>query len=288
MLLSDSRIPSTIHDAQVYGRIELADSPSPDIDVQLLLCFVLECSPVRLITASEASLTELQWQHFSQLIERRKQGEPVAHIIGSRGFWSLDLAVDASTLIPRPDTELLVSLALSKLRRGMCIADLGTGTGAIALSLAAERSDIKVIATDLQPAAIRLAERNRHSHDLSNVSLVQMAWLGGFQPQVFDLIISNPPYIEQTDPHLSQGDVRFEPLTALISGKDGLDDIRQIVTQARRCLKPGGWLLVEHGYDQSERVQALFSEAGFDHITAHQDFGGQDRAVMAQLNELTL
>lgn len=276
----------TLGEAQAFGRAELAESDSPDVDVQILLCFVLECSPVRLMTASEATLTEPQWQQFSALIERRKQGEPVAHIIGSRGFWSLDLAVDASTLIPRPDTELLVSLALSKLQPGMRIVDLGTGTGAIALSLAAEKPDITVIATDLQAAALRLAERNRLSHELGNVSLVQMAWLGGFQSQVFDLVVSNPPYIEQTDPHLTQGDVRFEPLTALVSGEDGLDDIRQIVKQARRCLKPGGWLLVEHGYDQSERVQALFHEAGFEQITAHQDFGGQDRVVMGQLGAL--
>lgn len=277
----------TLGEAQAFGRAELAESDSPDVDVQILLCFVLECSPVRLMTASEATLTEPQWQQFSALIERRKQGEPVAHIIGSRGFWSLDLAVDASTLIPRPDTELLVSLALSKLQPGMRIVDLGTGTGAIALSLAAEKPDITVVATDLQAAALRLAERNRLSHELGNVSLVQMGWLGGFQSQVFDLVVSNPPYIEQTDPHLTQGDVRFEPLTALVSGEDGLDDIRQIVKQARRCLKPGGWLLVEHGYDQSERVQALFHEAGFEQITAHQDFGGQDRAVMGQRGVFT-
>jgi release factor glutamine methyltransferase len=277
----------TLGEAQAFGRAELAESDSPDVDVQILLCFVLECSPVRLMTASEATLTEPQWQQYSALIQRRKQGEPVAHIIGSRGFWSLDLAVDASTLIPRPDTELLVSLVLSKLKPGMRIVDLGTGTGAIALSLAAERPDISVMATDLQAAALRLAERNRLSHDLKNVSLVQMAWLGGFQSQVFDLIVSNPPYIERTDPHLTRGDVRFEPLTALVSGEDGLDDIRQIVSQARRCLKPGGWLLLEHGYDQSERVQNLFRDAGFEQVTAHQDFGGQDRAVMGQLTEFS-
>lgn len=277
----------TLAEAQAFGRAELAESDSPDVDVQILLCFVLECSPVRLMTASEASLTEPQWQQFSALIERRKQGEPVAHIIGRRGFWSLDLAVDASTLIPRPDTELLVSLALPKLQPGMRIVDLGTGTGAIALSLAAEKPDILVMATDLQLAALKLAERNRLSHELNNVYLVQMTWLGGFQSRVFDLIVSNPPYIESADPHLAQGDVRFEPLTALVSGEDGLDDIRQIVSQARRCLKPGGWLLVEHGYDQSERVQTLFAEAGFEQITAHQDFGGQDRAVMGQLGAFT-
>jgi release factor glutamine methyltransferase len=277
----------TLGEAQAFGRAELAESDSPDVDVQILLCFVLECSPVRLMTASDASLTEAQWQQFSALIERRKQGEPVAHIIGSRGFWSLDLAVDASTLIPRPDTELLVSLALPKLQPGMRVVDLGTGTGAIALSLAAEKPEILVMATDLQPAALRLAERNRLSHELNNVYLVQMTWLGGFKSQAFDLIVSNPPYIESTDPHLAQGDVRFEPLTALVSGEDGLDDIRQIVSQARRCLKPGGWLLVEHGYDQSERVQMLFGEAGFEQISAHQDFGGQDRAVMGQLDAFT-
>jgi release factor glutamine methyltransferase len=277
----------TLGEAQAFGRAELAGTDSPDIDVQILLCFVLECSPVRLMTATGATLTEAQWQTFSQLIERRKQGEPVAHLTGSRGFWSLDLAVDASTLIPRPDTELLVSLALAKLKPDMCVADLGTGTGAIALSLAAERPDIHVIATDLQADALTLAERNRQRHELENVSLIRMAWLGGFQSQVFNLIVSNPPYIEVSDPHLSQGDVRFEPLSALVSGEDGLDDIRQIVSQARRCLKPDGWLLVEHGYDQSQRVQALFVEAGFEQVSAHQDFGGQDRAVMGQLRDIS-
>lgn len=277
----------TLGEAQAFGRAELAGTDSPDVDVQVLLCHVLECSPVRLMTATDAVLTDSQWQIYSQLIERRKQGEPVAHLTGSRGFWSLDLAVDASTLIPRPDTELLVSLALAKLKPGMRVADLGTGTGAIALSLAAEHPDIRVIATDLQGAALKLAERNRRNHDLSNVSLAQMIWLGGFQSAVFDLIVSNPPYIESRDPHLSQGDVRFEPLSALVSGEDGLDDIRQIVSQARRCLRPNGWLLVEHGYDQSQRVCALFDDAGFEQVSAHQDFGGQDRAVMGQLPDLS-
>lgn len=272
-----------ISEASAFGRARLCDSDSPDVDVQLLLCYVLECSPVRLMTAPEAELTEQQWQRFADLIERRLQGEPVAHLIGSRGFWTLDLAVDASTLIPRPDTELLVSLALSKLKAGMFAADLGTGTGAIVLSLAAERPDVRFVATDRQFAALRLAYKNATRHDIDNVQLLQMSWLAGFGPQSFDLIVSNPPYIEAGDPHLSQGDVRFEPRSALVSGEDGLEDIRQIVTQARSCLKKAGWLLVEHGYDQSGRVQALFAEAGFEQISAHQDFGGQDRAVMGQL-----
>ena len=274
----------SISEASAYGRARLSESSSPDVDVQVLLCYVLECSPVKLMTAPEVELTAAQWQRFAELIERRELGEPVAHLIGSRGFWSLDLAVDASTLIPRPDTELLVSLALSKLEPGMWAADLGTGSGAIVLSLAAEKPDVHFVATDLQQAAVRLAQNNARQHQIENVQFLQGAWLSGFRPQVFDLIVSNPPYIEAHDPHLTQGDVRFEPRSALVSGADGLMDIRQIVTQASRHLKPGGWLLVEHGYDQSQRVQQLFHEAGFDAITAHQDFGAQDRAVMGQLS----
>lgn len=270
-------------EALAYGRSELKQGISPDIDTQFLLCHVLECHPTRLITSPEAELTAEQWQQFRHLISRRKQGEPVAHLTGNRGFWTLDLAVDASTLIPRPDTELLVSLALSKLNKGMRVADLGTGTGAIALSLAAERPDVRFVATDLQFAALRLAQKNAQKHTINNVTFMQMSWLRGIQPQSFDVIVSNPPYIELADPHLLQGDVRFEPLTALVSGEDGLDDLRLIVSQAKKALKPGGWLLVEHGHDQSQRVQSLFSDAGFEEISAHQDFGGQDRAVMGRL-----
>lgn len=273
----------SISEASAYGRARLSDSDTPDVDVQMLLCHVLECSPVRLLTAPEAELTREHWQLFADLIERRQQGEPVAHLVGSRGFWTLELDVDASTLIPRPDTELLVSLALPKLKAGMYAADLGTGTGAIVLSLAAEKPDVHFVATDRQFAALRLAHKNAIRHQIDNVQLLQMSWLAGFGPQSFDLIVSNPPYIEAGDPHLSLGDVRFEPRSALVSGEDGLEDIRQIVTQARSCLKNAGWLLLEHGYDQSGRVQSLFAEAGFEQISSHQDFAGQDRAVMGQL-----
>lgn len=275
-------LPS-IQEASAFGRTELSDSISPDVDVQVLLCYVLECSPTRLLTAPEAELTKEQWQQFVDLISRRKQGEPVAHLTGNRGFWTLDLAVDASTLIPRPDTELLVSLALSKIDPDMLVADLGTGTGAIALSLAAEKPDTFFIASDLQFAALQLAKKNVISHDLNNVALVQMSWLRGIKPRSFNVIISNPPYIREADPHLLEGDVRFEPRLALVSGPDGLEDIRLIAKQAAQSLKPGGWLLVEHGYDQSSQVQMIFAEAGFEDISAHQDFGGQDRAVMGQL-----
>lgn len=275
----------TIQEARAFGLTELNGSLSPDIDVQYLLCHVLACHPTRLMTSPEMELSEAQWQQFAALIARRKQGEPVAHLTGSRGFWSLELDVDNSTLIPRPDTELLVSLSLPKLHDGMLAADLGTGSGAIALSLAAEKPGVHFVASDLQFAALKLAKKNANKHNLSNVSFLQMSWLGGFQPHCFDLIVSNPPYIRADDPHLLQGDVRFEPRSALVSGDDGLDDIRRITAQALDCLKPGGWLLIEHGYDQSQRVQACLRQTGFEQISAHQDFGGQDRAVMGQLPE---
>lgn len=275
----------TIQEARAYGLAELNGSLSPDVDVQYLLCHVLVCHPTRLMTSPEVELTDAQWQQFADLIARRKLGEPVAHLTGSRGFWSLELEVDNSTLIPRPDTELLVSLCLPKLQKGMTAADLGTGTGAIALSLASEKSGVQFVATDLQFAALKLAKKNAFKHDLNNVSFLQMSWLGGFQPGCFDLIVSNPPYIRTDDPHLLQGDVRFEPRSALVSGDDGLDDIRRITEQALICLKPGGWLLVEHGYDQSQQVQDCLRLAGFEQISAHQDFGGQNRAVMGQRPE---
>ncbi|BDZ73422.1 release factor glutamine methyltransferase [Methylophaga marina] len=275
-------LPS-IREAQAYGRTCLADSNSPDVDVQYLLCHVLTCSPTRLLLDAETDLTEQQWQDFKQLITRRQTGEPIAHITGSRGFWSLDLAVNNSTLIPRADTELLVALALPKLQPGMRIIDLGTGTGAIALSIAHERPDITIIASDFHLQAVKLAQQNAQSYRLDHVHFFQASWLSACQPAQFDMVISNPPYIEADDPHLQQGDVRFEPLSALISGPDGLDDIRQIIKQAAICLKPGGWLLIEHGHDQSRAVQQLFSEAGFVQISAHQDFGGNDRVVIAQL-----
>jgi release factor glutamine methyltransferase len=273
----------SIYEAQAFGRAELASSPSPDVDIQVLLCHVLVCSPTRLMTSPEAVLTDEEWQDFLTLIARRKAGEPVAHLTGNRGFWTLDLAVNASTLIPRPDTELLVSLALRKLEAGMTAIDLGTGSGAIVLSLASEKPEVNFFATDLHGAALQLAKQNAALNKINNVQFIQMAWLAAVKPANFDLVVSNPPYIEANDPHLSEGDVRFEPRSALVSGRDGLDDIRIIVEQAAQCLKPGGWLLIEHGHQQSKQVQQLFSAAGFIEISAHRDFGGQPRAVMGQL-----
>lgn len=272
-----------ISQALKYGAMTLKSSDSPDIDSQALLCHVLICTPTYLHMWSDKLLTDQQQNLFKQLIEQRLTGQPVAYVTGLRGFWSLDLKVNNATLIPRPDTELLVRLALTKLDQKMIVADLGTGSGAIALSLAHELPTLQVLAMDFSPSALEVAHENAITHGLSNVHFWQGSWLEAVSDKSLDMVVTNPPYIEQHDPHLAQGDVRFEPITALASGCDGLDDIRLIVTQAQRCLKARGWLMIEHGYHQSEQVQFLFEAAGFDNVSAHQDFGGHDRVVIGQL-----
>jgi release factor glutamine methyltransferase len=274
----------TIQSAREQGAAKLSASPSPQEDVQLLLEHISGYTPTQQIMHSDRLLTSEQHAAFQVCLDRRQQGEPVAHITGTRGFWTLDLAVNAHTLIPRPDTELLVRLALEKLEQGMTVIDIGTGTGAIALAIASERDDVQVYASDVVFEAVKLAKQNAHRHQLERVKFIQMAWLAAVCPQRFDMVIANPPYIRESDEHLSEGDVRFEPRSALVSGKEGLDDIRLIVSQAKQALKPGGWCLVEHGYDQSEAVQAIYREQGFVEISAYQDWGQQDRAVMGRLS----
>lgn len=264
-----------------YGQKILANSEN-SVDSEVLLCHVLDCQTSYLYTWPDKVLSKTQQTEFTKLIEQRKQGHPVAHLTGQRGFWSLDLTVTADTLIPRPDTELLVTLALEKLKPDMLVADLGTGSGAIALSLAYEKPTATVLASDFSVPALKVAKQNADQHTISNVAFWQGSWLAAIADNMLDMVISNPPYIEQDDSHLTQGDVRFEPMSALVSGEDGLDDIRLIVNQAQRCLKSSGWLLLEHGYHQAEQVQQLLSDAGFTDITSRQDFGGNDRVVMGQ------
>ncbi len=272
-----------IAEALRYGHVELGDGDSPEIDSRVLLCYLLDCTTSYLHAWSDKLLTEEQQAQWVSLIEQRQHGQPVAYLTGQRGFWSLDLKVTVDTLIPRPDTELLVSLALEKLEPAMLVADLGTGSGAVALSLAAEQPTVQVLAMDFSMAALLVAKENALSHQLNNVSFWRGSWLCSIADKSLDMVVSNPPYIEASDVHLSQGDVRFEPLSALASGPDGLDDIRLIVTQAQRCLKPSGWLMVEHGYDQALKVQQVFSEAGFSEVTSRQDFGGNDRVTIGMV-----
>lgn len=249
------------------------------IDAELLLLHLLGKPRSWLYAHADDALSAGVEAAFDALLARREAGEPIAYITGRRGFWSLDLEVTPATLIPRPETERLVELALERLPRDApCrVADLGTGSGAIALSLARELPRAQVVATDASAAALAVAERNARRLGIANASFVEGDWVAPLAGQRFDLIASNPPYIESDDPHLAQGDLRFEPATALASGGDGLDDIRRIVADAIPCLRPGGWLLFEHGWKQGEAARALLQAAGYADVFTAQDLEGRDR-----------
>lgn len=269
--------------ADLLAQVALPGSASPDLDAQLLLAKVLGKSHSYLRTWPEREPDAEQLAAYQGLIERRRQGEPVAYLLGQQGFWSMDLQVSPATLIPRADTERLVELALELGPVGSArVLDLGTGTGAIALALASERSEWHILGSDTVAQAVELAERNRKTHQLVNVGFVRSDWFAALPADVFDLIVSNPPYIAAADPHLQQGDVRFEPASALVSGADGLDAIRHIVGQAPRYLKHHGWLLIEHGWEQSAAVGELLCQRGFDAVQAWQDLAGHPRVSGGQ------
>ncbi|HEG2203885.1 TPA: peptide chain release factor N(5)-glutamine methyltransferase [Enterobacter cloacae] len=261
----------------------LSDSESPKRDAEILLEYVTGKARTYLLAFGETELTAEQEAQLAALLARRQAGEPVAHLVGEREFWSLPLYVSAATLIPRPDTECLVEQALERLPAEPCeILDLGTGTGAIALALASERPDCDVTAVDVMPDAVALAKRNVARLERHNVMVLQSSWFSALAGRSFGMIVSNPPYIDEHDPHLAQGDVRFEPLTALVAGNAGLADLEHIVTTSRQHLLPGGWLLVEHGWTQGEAVRALFTDAGFHAVETCRDYGGNDRLTLGQ------
>ncbi|WP_461516798.1 peptide chain release factor N(5)-glutamine methyltransferase [Porticoccus sp.] len=258
-------------------------SDSPRLDTELLLCHVLGKSRTFLFTWPEHQLSEAEQVEFEALFARRLLGEPVAHLIGSREFWSLSLSVSPVTLIPRPDTELLVELALQlPLPERAAVVDLGTGTGAIALALASERPSWRIVAVDAAEGAVALAETNRQQLGFANVLVLQSDWFQQLTGQTFDLVISNPPYIEADDCHLSEGDVRFEPASALVSGDSGLVDLARIICDAPRHLHPGGWLLLEHGWQQGEKVRQLMLVAGFVEVATHTDLADRERATLGR------
>ena len=253
------------------------------LDAELLLCHVLGKNRAYLRTWPERELSAKQSEQFEQLLERRSKGEPIAYILGCQEFWSLSLRVTPATLIPRPETELLVELALEKLQpiERALIADLGTGSGAIALAIASEMPMANVIATDFSREAIRVAQENASELKLPNVEFINSSWLDGFAPNSFDMIVSNPPYIERGDPDLDTAVKTHEPDVALYAERAGLADIENIVDQSFAILKPGGWLLLEHGWKQSVEVKSIFSKNGFEKIQTLKDLAGHDRVTMA-------
>lgn len=268
-------------------------SDSPRLDVELLLAWVLQKNRTFLFTWPETLLSEAQQLQFDSAFQRRLQGEPVAHILGEREFWSLPISVNATTLIPRPDTELLVATALEIFadddkNRPRQLLDLGTGTGAIALALASEKPGWQCVGVDRVADAVALAEFNRNKLSLPNAHFLQSNWFEAIAAEAngdssaFDIIVSNPPYIDPQDPHLQQGDVRFEPLSALVAEQQGLADIQFIIEQSPAFLRPGGWLLIEHGYDQGDAARALFTARGFQHCETRKDYGGNDRVTLGQ------
>ena len=258
-------------------------SESPRADAEILLAHCLGKSRTWLFTWADKTLESAVVTAFQGLVTERLRGVPIAHLIGYREFWTLNLKVTPDTLIPRPETELLVETALALLPPTPAnVLDLGTGTGAIALSIASERPDCCVTACDFSAAALAVAQENAQSHGITNATFVQSDWFTALPAQRFALIVSNPPYIEAADPHLQQGDVRFEPLSALAAGSDGLDDIRQIIHYAPDWLAHTGWLLLEHGYNQGQAVTVLLQERGFQAVRCLRDLAGNERVSLGQ------
>ena len=265
------------------GRLDgLSDTAR--LDVAVLLAHALERDKTYLYTWPDRELTAAQQQVFESLLAQRQKGVPIAYLVGEKEFWSLPIKVSSDTLIPRPDTELLVQLGLELFDSDSprTIADLGTGTGAIALALAHERSRWQVLGADISPQIVALAEQNRVAFQLMNLRFVVSDWCSALPKQAFDLILGNPPYIAADDPHLLCGDVRFEPKTALVSEEDGLHDIKCIATQAKDHLKLQGFLLLEHGCQQAQAVREILSAVGYSNMKTFQDLAGLDRATQCQ------
>ncbi|GAC1032576.1 peptide chain release factor N(5)-glutamine methyltransferase [Pseudomonas sp. No.21] len=270
--------------ASLLSEARLPDSPSARLDAELLLAAALGKPRSFLHTWPERVVSGEAAELYASYLARRRNGEPVAYILGRQGFWSLDLEVAPHTLIPRPDTELLVETALALVPAAPArVLDLGTGSGAIVLALACERPLWRLIGVDRIDDAVALAERNRARLQLDNVEFRESHWFSTLGAERFDLIVSNPPYIAARDPHLDEGDVRFEPSSALVSGADGLDDIRLIVSEAPAHLNAGGWLLLEHGYDQAAAVRELLARQGFEAVESRRDLGGHERISLGRL-----
>jgi len=279
---------ATIKQLLADGAHALVDSESENdsarLDAEILLALTLQKPRTWLYTWPE-HIPSLPEQHmYLDLLRRRQSGEPVAYLTHRREFFGLELKINHHVLVPRPETETLVQCVLDVLADNSAarIADLGTGSGAVALALASQKPQARIVATDASSDALALARENAERLGIDNVTFMAGDWLVPLSGLTFDLIASNPPYIAEDDPHLSRDGVRFEPKPALVSGKDGLDAIRHLVTESPACLETGGWLMIEHGFDQGEAVRGLFTEVGFIDVVTHRDLGGNERVTIGK------
>ncbi|RTR37073.1 peptide chain release factor N(5)-glutamine methyltransferase [Shewanella canadensis] len=258
-------------------------SDTPKLDAEVILLHIIHKQRGYLYTWPDERLTSDQVTAFGEMVARRLLGTPIAHIVGEREFWSLPFMVNPTTLIPRPDTEILVETALNlPLAESARVLDLGTGTGAIALSLAYEKPEWQITAVDKIIEAVALAKANRAHLKLPQVEIVQSDWFDSVGCYDFNLIVSNPPYIDETDEHLSQGDVRFEPQSALTAGEEGFADLYHIASCARDYLTPGGYLLLEHGFGQAIQLRDKMIELGYENVATVRDFGSNDRCTVGR------
>lgn len=274
------KMPPTISEILRTATRELqATSSTPQLDAEVLVMHACGLNRSRLVTHGHDALTDEQQRRLEKLLAQRRQGIPIAYLTGTREFWSMELNVSPATLIPRPETELLVEKALAHIPpdAAWTIADLGTGCGAIALALAKQRPRCRVIATDISPQALDVARSNAMKFGLTNIEFREGNWFEPLAGMKLDMMVSNPPYVRANDPHLEQGDVRFEPEQALAAGPEGLDAIRQIALSAREHLNPAAWFLFEHGWDQAAAVGQLLHSLGYRNIVCYPDLSRRDR-----------
>ena len=278
---------ATIKQALAQAKTLQQVSDSWKLDAELLLADCIEKSREYLFTWPDQELTQPQFERFVSYCDRRLTGEPIAYILGRQAFWDFDLIVNPSVLIPRPETELLVEVALGLLDKSSSatVLDLGTGSGAIALALAANDKSWAVTAVDNSESALGVAADNAKLLQLSNIEFKQASWCDGLPTAHFDLIVANPPYVEAGDKHLSEGSLPFEPIAALVAEENGLADIRAIAEQSRHCLKKGSWLLIEHGFQQKQAVEKILVETGYGNIECVRDLANLDRLTKAQYLE---